>query len=355
MLTNETDIAALGAPAEAAEIAAHACELDKKSVFLDGLSERLGALGVSCTADDTELMLDEVRQRFKSVLGKPCPKAVKNWIRGITPSSVNRQNNYELCMALEMDHQQTADFFRRYFLTLPWSCKSRTDAVFLYCIYHSKPCSAAVRMLDEAKSFADREIARTATAQIFQTILATDDDESFMQYLSAHCFGKEQQFKTARQMIFTETELVKERILSDGYIEYSSPDRLNSIILSELLGFKYQLDRDGHFELELPKRYTESLPNDVSFGKVMRGETASYETLRKTYMLLHFYNFYSEAINSEETIVSNFRDFKSGLDEQLELCGFAPTYSQHPFDYILLASANTLEPIVTFHSVNERN
>lgn len=110
-------------------------------------------------------------------------------------------------MALEMNFEQTADFFKRYFLTLPLDCKSRIDVVFLYCIYHSKPYSLATKMLEESKGFVLQENAHTATAQILQTILSTDDDAAVMDYLSAHCYGNEQQFQTSRAKIIEETEL----------------------------------------------------------------------------------------------------------------------------------------------------
>ena len=339
MLTDIPELSSFGEPTDAAGLVAHANELDRKSVFLDGLCERLNTLGVSCTADDTELMLAEVKRRYKSQLGISCPRTVVEWVRGTVPSASNRRNNYELCLALEMDFGQTADFFRRYFLTLPWGCK-------LY--------SLAVKMLET--SFVPQENAHTATAQIFQTILSTDNDEAFLDYLSKHCYGNEQQFQTARSRIIEETEQAKERILDEHITETLSPERLNSTVISELLGYKYQPDRQSDFVYDLPKRYTESLPNDVTFGKILNGSTASYETLRKTLMLLHFYNFYSEAVNKNDEIVKvNLSDFYFELNEQLDLCGFAPVYPGHPFDYILLGCANTLEPIVTLYDVNERN
>ena len=47
MLNYESDIANIGEPADDAEIIACARELDEKSVFLEGLSERLNALGLN--------------------------------------------------------------------------------------------------------------------------------------------------------------------------------------------------------------------------------------------------------------------------------------------------------------------
>ena len=87
-----------------------AIELGNRPVFLEGLSERLTELGTPCTVSDTEIMLSEVKRRFKKNLGKTCPKAVENWVRGKPPGIVNRQNNYDLCYALEMDFKQTTAF-----------------------------------------------------------------------------------------------------------------------------------------------------------------------------------------------------------------------------------------------------
>ena len=344
-------------PEDAAGIAARACEIDEQYDFHIGLSRRLNALGVSCTPDDRELMLEEVKRRYRSRLGISCPRTVQEWVRDTTPGTVNRRNNYELCMALELDFEGTADFFYRWFMTAPWCCKSRTDAVFLYCISHGRPYSAAARMLDEAQDFVPQEEAHTDTLTIFQTIVdEIDDDEQFMEYLSRHCYGNEQQFQIARARIIEETDLIKQRILSDGCFEAASPDRLNSAVIGELMGWRYQPDRNSAPVHRLPKRYTASLPNDVTLGKILGGSTASYETLRKTLMLMHFYNFYSEAENlNEQDIESNAIDFAEELNEVLESCGMAPSLNFHPFDMVLLCCSHTLEPIVTFFDVNERN
>ena len=108
-----------------------AIELDARPVFLEGLSARLTQLGVECSSHDTEIMLSEVKQRYKSVLGKSCPRTVQEWCKGTTLGITNRQNNYDLCYALEMDYQQTAVFFQKHYLSLPFIIKAKVDAVFL--------------------------------------------------------------------------------------------------------------------------------------------------------------------------------------------------------------------------------
>lgn len=322
--------------------------------FTEGVSERLTQLGIACSVEDIEIMLAEIKRRYKEILGKSCPRTVQEWIKRQTPGATSRRNHYELCYALEMDYHQTAVFFQKHFLTLPFNVKSKEDAIFLYCIYHKKPYSTAARMLAEAKCYVSQEKAHTATAQIMAAIMQQDDDTAFLRYLSAHCYDNEQQFQLARNKIKAETELVKEYIRKYQPDSIVSPDRLNSAVLAELLGYRYQSREKSESLRKLPKRFTESLPNDVTFGKILNGDTASYELLRKTLMLLRFYNFYNNDGNTNrDAVAQNLIDFYEELDALLFSCGFAQLYVRHPFDCLLLWCANSYEPIVTLYSVIE--
>lgn len=325
-------------------------------IFREGVADRLTQLGTACSAEDTDIMLAEVKCRYKQLLDKPCPRTVQEWIKGTTPGTTNRQNNYELCYALEMDYKQTRLFFQKCFLTLPFNVKSKTDAVFMYALYHNKPYSVVKNLLTGSKGFVSQQYAHTSTSQIAAVIFQTDDDEKFLEYLSTHCYDNEQQFQLARSYINKEISLLKTKIVNDDIIDTVSPNRLNSRTISELLGYKYQLSDKKSRTRVLPKRFTESLPNDVTLGKIINGETASYELLRKTLMLLKFYNFYSEAENTEnENIYRNLLDFFDELNAALTSCGFAQIYLRNLFDGMLFYCANSYDPILTMHLLNEWN
>lgn len=352
------DLTCFGEPADpesAEDIAAgikRALEIDARPVFLEGLSSRLTQLGTPCTADNTEPMLAEVKRRYKDILGFSCPRTVQEWIKGTTPGVTNRRNNYDLCFALEMDFRQTAVFFQKHFLTMPFNAKARVDAVFMYCLYHGKPYSAAAEMLEKSKGFVPQENAHTATSQIISAILGTDDDGKFMQYLSEHCYGNEQQFQLARGIINRELDIVRERLVRYESDCILSPERLGSMTIEALLGEKYQGSGRRIKNSGLPKRFTESLPNDVTLGKIVNGDTASYDLLRKTLMLLKFYNFYYEADNADpQTIGGNLLDFCDELNAVLISCGFAQLYVRHPFDCLLLWCANSFDPIDALYGV----
>ena len=332
-----------------------AAEVDSRPAFLEGLSARLTQLGVPCTPQDTDTMLTEVKRRYKALLGKSCPRTVQEWCKGTAPGITNRQNNYELCCALEMNFQQTAVFFQKHFLTLPFIIKAKTDAVFMYCLFHSKPYATVTELLEKSKGFVTKENAHTSTSRIAAVIFDTDDDEKFLDYLSGHCYDNQQQFQLARNIIKKETENVQE-VIKDYHLTDKDTriykNRLGSLTIEALLGYRYQQGGRMAKNSRLPKRFTESLPNDVTLGKILNDGEASYELLRKTLMLLKFYNFYIEAENSDpDTICGNLMDFCQELNSSLISCGFAQLYVRHPFDCLLLYCANSYDPIDTLYCV----
>lgn len=335
-----------------------AIELEARPVFLEGLCARLGQLGIECTAQDTEIMLAEVKRRYKDILGKPCPRTVLEWVRGTTPGITNRQNNYELCYALEMDFQQTSVFFQKHYLSQPFNVKSKVDAVFMYALYHKKPYSVVVKLLSESKGFVSQENAHTSTSQIMSTIFGIDDDDKFLCYLSKHCYDNEQQFQLARRICNEEISKIHERLLKYNRDRVLSPERLGSLTIENLLGYKYQSQENKLKNTKLPKHFSRSLPNDVTLGKLIKGEEISYEVLRKTLMLVKFYNFYYEAVNDEANdICANLMDFCEELNSVLISCGFAQLYVCHPFDCLLMYCANSYDPIDALYCViaNGRN
>ena len=350
-----------------------AMRLEARPVLLEGVCERLGQLGVSCNTDDTDIILSEIKRRYKEILGisaKDFPKAVSNWLKGKAASTDNRRNNYELCFALEMDLKQTAEFFQKYFYTLPFNVKSSTDAIFMYALNNRMSYSAAEELLKKAEGFLPQETAHTATSKIADAILGFDDDEEFLQYLSKHCYNNEQQFQLARNKCNDEIDKVKQKILKKANNPYDetakivSPNRLNSLTIEQLLGYKCQNCSKSRMVHTLPKHFTESLPKDVTLGKIINDDVVSYEVLRKALMLLKFYNYYSDAEAADQAqeheaskyeINERLMDFRNELNDVLFSCGFALIYERHPFDCLLMYCANTYEPIVTMHTLNERN
>lgn len=317
---------------------------DDCPVFIDGVVSRLNALGVRCNSEDTKLILKEVNQRYKERIGEICPRTIQDWIRGTYPSVNNRENNYNLCYALEMDLYETADFFRKYYLTNPFHYKDKTDAIFFYCLLHKKPYSVIKDMLEKSAKFSYAKSNHTKTMEIGRYIAQIDDEDEFINYLSVHCYDNELQYQVAREEII---ELI---------------DKHNIEKISELhknvMGFHYQATSQMERLHELPKEFLKSLPTDRTFIDIKKGKKETYETLRKTLIILVFYDFYVAAQKAddnpdESTIRENLWDFYETVNEKLVKCGFVPLYERHPFDKLILFCGANKYPIVTFHGLND--
>lgn len=321
-------------------------DLCRRPDFAQGIVKRLDGLGVHMTAQDTELIVKEIKQRYKDRIGASCPRTIQEWIRGTVPGVTNRVNNYNLCYALKMDLKETADFFVKYYLTTPFNYKDKVDAVFFYCLYHRKPYAVIKGMLKEAETFEAVKISGTKTAEIGRRILEIEDDDAFMQYLSEHCYNNEQQYQAARGKI---TALLDKH-------ERSGAAGLHE----DIMGFNYQDAMRSHMEKRavLPDDFLKSLPTDRTFLDIRRGKRETYETLRKTLVILVFYDFYIDVQKTteepDETAVrENLSDFYESVNEELLDCGFPPLYEGHPFDRLILFCAASRYPISTFYGLND--
>ena len=331
-----------------------ALELDERKPFLIGIVKRLKELDAEYSIDDVDGILNEIKLRFKTKIGKTPSKAIQGWFKGTTPGYTSRQNNYEICYALGMNVKETAEFFIKHYLTIPFNYKDSVDAVFYYCILHDKPYSTITEMLENLQSFPRNDtIDGTQTMEIGRQIAEIDDDDEFLDYLAKHCFNDEQQYQVARSKIMEMIEKIKE-------LETST----NSGVLTSLFGdFNYQKNKrtareastKSRINRELPKRFTESLPNDSIISGIIKGKKETYETLRKTLVLLKFHTFYIDCCEVEEQeIRNNLYDFYDGLNLELIKCGMAPIYVCHPFDYIILYCANSLDPLEVFSTISEK-
>ncbi len=295
---------------------------------------------------DPEQMLREVKVRYRARTGETCPRTIQEWFRGTTPGVINRKNNYLLCYALEMNVQETEEFFCKYYLTVPFYCKDRTDAVFFYCLSHDRPYTVIKDMLDAAEHFEIQPESCTKTAQIGRTILDIEDDEHFLTYLSLHCYDRSQQYQRSRKRILS---------LLKRHQTHSAAE-----LHQNVMGFHYQdavlvKQKRRH---DLPEEFLTSLPTDRTFMDIQKGKQETYETLRKTLIILLFYDFYveeqqAEADPEESQIRENLLDFYEGTNEILQECGLAPLYVRHPFDKLILRCAASKYPLETFYGLND--
>lgn len=341
-------------------------ELDDRKVFLEGLVDRLNKLGVPCTIEDTEVIRKETTTRLKIRCGLSGDqtKNYRNWINGKSaPSIEKRRELYTLCYALEMNYIETAEFFVKSYLTIPYNYKDSTDAIFFYCLKNGRDYNTIVDMLNQADSFSSVPESQD-TVSIGRQIIEIDDDAEFMQYLARHTYNKEQRFSTAKREIQRLVASIKSRARIPLYrtksingtledeIEYEYI-KSDSQLIEFLFGINYQRAIENKELLEsvksLPKRFLDNLPNDTTYGQLF--ETPSYESIRKTLIILEFFDFYYEREIDENNVNSELDDFDIELNNTLTDCGLPNIYFRHPFDCLIYFCANSLDPIELFREL----
>jgi hypothetical protein len=212
-------------------------------------------------------------------------------------------------------------------------------------------------MLDVADSYAVTNADVESTEEIGLRILEIDTDEEFLQYLQKHCYDRKHQYTTAKKRL---AELITENkaiVPGKDKSGYDLPfDHLgtakNSALLDAILGYRYQgLDstqRKHMKECGLP-----TFPRDGDIDDILSTESeTSFEVLRRSLILMKFYNFYRDYQLStkkldmdEDDINANLYDFFDGTNEELARCGFVQMYLRNPFDWIILFCANSPNPI----------
>ena len=291
------------------------------------------------TGDERDALLC-VKKAFKEHLGKACPRTILEWLRGTPPSTKNRRNNFDLCMALGMDLNETAAFFRKYYQSEAFNFKNGIDAIYAYALWHKKSYAFVETSLRRLKTCDKRRAGETCTEEIAETIFEETDAGKFLSYMANHCYDREMFYGRARKEILDLME--------------SCAARSHAELHERLMGFNFQSYEKEKVEKSqaLPKMVTEDLPSDQTFGRIQAGKPVSYDTLRKTMIILAFYDFYSQA--GENThILQNLMDFYEETDQRLISCGFTPLYVRNPFDALMVSCARDPFPVYRFYALND--
>lgn len=331
-------------------------ELNERKVFLEGVAAYLGK-DITASADE---LLAEVKKRYAEK-GIELTKTIKYWFQkqAVEPSTdqAYRRNLYDFCVAMGMDYQTTAEFFLKSFRTIPFNFKDKDDAIYFYCLKKGRPYSVIKQMLDAATGFTATNAEVEFTEEIGLHILEIENDEQFLNYLCTYCYDRKHQYATVKkrliELISANKAIVpgKYKDGNESPFEHLGTTK-NSTLLAAILGYRYQrLDvaqRKHMKETGLP-----TFPRDGDIDKVLASDSeVSFEVLRKSLILMKFYNFYRNyQLSTEHLSIDNeeingcLYDFFDETNAELADCGFVQMYLRNPFDWIILFCANSPNPI----------
>lgn len=310
---------------------------------------------------------DNDKKRWNSI-----SKNVNNWIKaGKTSTNIdNRKNMYDLCMVLDMNIEETKEFFSRSFFTFPFNYRNRTDAVYYYCIKNKKSCMDTQEILEKAGNENDNVIDDRNTNEVCRQLSDIDNDEEILTFVKMYCYSEGKKMRTARAKI---KKLYEESIdaykkshdhyqdLEDELEDYNGTDNYyktfddlkeHQIFQDEFIQHIYGIDisTKGKKELtgKIPDSIINSLPMYEEISKILneKEENVSYEMLRKAFIILTFYCYYLDKEYAEKDhIEEEIDDFYSDINKELSEIGFSVMNVKYPFDWLILYCAYTSAPL----------
>lgn len=379
----------------------YAMELDSRNPVLEGVCNRLGINNT-----EIKIIIKELNKRYRAIgIEEGVPKSVKNWLSGTPVNPAYRTNLYNLCLALELNLEETIEFFLKNYLTIPFNYKDRIDAIYFYGISNQLNYHTIKEMIIEFGDD-DNQITKSdeKTEMIGGNIAEIDDLEIFKEYLKQHTYSKKDQYNTAVKEIndliienaryaeierCLKPELKKAREDKEGNLGtvsslFRNSDKDNNINIAGLLYIIYGYDNQDRYSSHkakiskcesLPKAFRENFPNDIEISRIIRKE-ASPDVYRKAIIIMKFYNYFCSNLimsiygtdqvsdklkkimsiqeyreRDSEEIEKDLDDFYIETSNTLAKCGFVQMYARNPFDWLILYCAKSTDPLDAFREL----
>ena len=341
--------------------------LSKNNLFYEKTKESAHILGYS--GKNAEDLVEFIQERciaadlYFSKDPKENKKTLKRWfVKGNPPTGDNgRENVYKLCFILQMDADATMEFFMKGFLERPFDYKDVREATYFFCMKNGLGYADAEWIVDqiERSKIDDLSDADEVTAVIGNEIAEMNDKTDFIKYMSENSWNK-------RRTVSKELEQLLEDCKKLAEIEYERfiGEKIAVKTIEDLLyviyGYRARLKEDGRdvyyisiAKSRLPEYIKTNFPQLQQFKNIEKG-SASYDTIRKAYIMLYFYKFYANArIKKIEPRNKLYDEFLNSLDIALNRCGYIQHYWRNPYDWMICYCAYQNEPLDTLRNIIE--
>ena len=321
------------------------------STFYDGLVEVLATKHKDIDSDEERVKYLTAVSDEKS-LGLSS-KNISNWINANKKgtrsdpqaNNTSRDNIYKLCFALELNYEETKEFFSKVYLSRPFDGRNVDEAIYVYCFRHNKSYDDFKRIkkeivLNEGKhsdGFVDN------TAAFITRIEEIEDERELINFINnnSYFFGKRNQ-----------TALYEfNRLLSQAKVVDNTSS--NSELFKKMTAIDFRKrgknGRPTFKNSSFLKMVRLNFPSEEVFSKLQQSdEKATYDAIRKSLILLKFYIYASDEDN-----FGMFDDFKDETNDLLNECGYHPLYYRNPYDWIFLHCFKMEDPLDEFQSILE--
>lgn len=345
--------------------------LDPAMLFQEGINRRLIKLGFNGDIDSVDCKMDFLRKQFQKNKVEPRVNDVtlKNWMTKAAPTGNDngRENVFKLCFALEMNAEETAEFFLKAFLNRPYNYKKTNEAVYYFCLRNGINYVDAVRIITAIQNIPQSQTVEKEvnTERIGYEISNITDEEELIKYLAENRYSDEEQHYTSVEKIKSMLDNCFELAQKETQFTRGTPVIVKSV--DALLDVIYDYDADSMRKNEkktiqdsrFPKCVKANWIDRQAFHNIEKHLTRTEDVYRKALVLLKFYSYYADAyckarskMTEDEIDFCGYADdFEAELETVLAECGYIQLYKRNPFDWLILYCAAFPNPLSTFRDI----
>lgn len=345
--------------------------LDPAMLFQEGINRRLIKLGFNGDIDSVGCKMDFLRKQFQKNKVEPRVNDVtlKNWMTKAAPTGNDngRENVFKLCFALEMNAEETAEFFLKAFLNRPYNYKKTNEAVYYFCLRNGINYVDAVRIITAIQNIPQSQTVEKEvnTERIGYEISNITDEEELIKYLAENRYSDEEQHYTSVEKIKSMLDNCFELAQKETQFTRGTPVIVKSV--DALLDVIYDYDADSMRKNEkktiqdsrFPKCVKANWIDRQAFHNIEKHLTRTEDVYRKALVLLKFYSYYADAyckarskMTEDEIDFCGYADdFEAELETVLAECGYIQLYKRNPFDWLILYCAAFPNPLSTFRDI----
>ncbi len=289
---------------------------------------------------------------------------VKNWLKKASPTGnqSGRENVYKLCFALNLNAEQTGEFFLKAYLERPFNYKNINEDVYYFCLNNGIEYPEAKCIIEtiEKTPYEKNIDAIDDTKLIGMDIKNIVDSEELIKYLCENRSGFTIQNKNATQKILDLIEKCKKLAEEEFEITHKSKKIENvDELLDVIYDYSARATENGEkvykksiSKSNFPKYIKENFPQREQFKNIEKG-VASFDVIRKALIMLKFYHFFADAV------LKNKADLEQGLydyfvdetNKVLEECGYIQLYWKNPYDWMFGYCACASNPLDEFRNL----
>ena len=295
-------------------------------------------------------------------------QTLTNWLTKGRPSNTanGRENVYRLCFALQMNTQQTSEFFLKEYLERPFNYKDIHEAVYFFCLNNNLKYPDALRLLStiESAKVVDNPFADNVTELIGEHLKDIKTEDSLVKYLLENRSGLTIQNQTATKKIERLIESCKTIAPKEYALSYYTDKNITVDNIDELLSVIYGYSarakenakpvfKKSINKSNFPELIRRNWPQREQLQQILDKKNASYDVIRRTLIMLTFYDFVATALVNNALEYGIFDEFTDEMNTILAECGYVQLYWRNPFDWMIGYCAQAPNPLDTLRDLIE--